>query len=686
VEITANKKLIERKVDRLVFNVENSVSAAGGDAIDALKVTPGLRVQNDQISIIGKSGVSVMVDDRILQLSGDDLTNYLKSIPSDNIKSIEVITAPPAKYDAEGNSGLVNIVTKKTKKDSWNAYLSGAFTQFKYARFNESAGFKYNKNKLSLYADVSHNDGVSSYRSENGTIHYPDKLYNSFSKIKSDYGANISINTGLDYDFSQKFSMGFQYMHNYGKSSSTDNNDTKIYAIPNNLIQTFTNSEGSNKRNNLNFHSTYKLDSLGGKIDLNLDYFDYNTNRDRIFQTKEYENFTDYTAGSFVSANNGSQMGIKNYSAKIDVEQPLNCFKLSYGGRLSFTENNSSVYYYDLTSGIPIFQPNRSDDFVYDENLQALYISGNKKFGKWEIQAGLRMENTQTKGTSKTLNETHKNDYSKLFPTLYAVYSPNENNSFSFNYSKRISRPGFSLLNPFVRYINPYSTSQGNPFLQPYFTDNFELTYNFKNNWANTLFVSNAKNIYEQVEYISADNINTATKDENFYDELSFGITSDYTFHLLKNWESNISAYVYYKNIKSSLPQTLPSFKGWSAFLETENNYTINKQKTVSLALNCWYQFPEYYAIYDTKGYWSMDFGIRTLFLDKKLTIALYASDIFRTLKIKNTSIFNNIVNDFENYEYRQSIRLSLRYAFGNRNISGKNIKSSNEEEKRRAN
>ena len=230
-------------------------------------------------------------------------------------------------------------------------------------------------------------------------------------------------------------------------------------------------------------------------------------------------------------------------------------------------------------------------------------------------------------------------------------------------------------MNPFVRYINQYTTSQGNPFLRSYNTDNFELTYNYKDNWINTFYLSKSKNVYEQVTSISNENINNATKYENFYSQFSFGVIENFTFHPIKCWESIITANVYYKKIKSTLPQTLPSFKGWTAFFETENNFTLNKEKNLSLSLDYWCQLPEYDAIYNKKSLSSLDLGFKAMFLNKNLVLSIYASDIFRTLKIKNSSSFNLIVNNFQNYEDRQSIRLSVGYTIAKNDFRNKSIK-----------
>ena len=212
------------------------------------------------------------------------------------------------------------------------------------------------------------------------------------------------------------------------------------------------------------------------------------------------------------------------------------------------------------------------------------------------------------------------------------------------------------------------------------------MTYNFKDKWTNAFYLSNSKNIYNQVNYISNENITSATKYENFYNQFSFGITENYTFNPLKNWESIITANVYYKKIESSLPQTLPSFKGWSVFFETENNFTLNKDKNLSLSLDYWVQLPEYYSIYYTKTLSSLDIGFRMMLLNKNFILSMYATDVLRTLKRANSSSFNGIINEFSNYEDRQSIRLSIKYSLGNNKIKSKSVNSSNQEEKRRAN
>jgi len=320
--------------------------------------------------------------------------------------------------------------------------------------------------------------------------------------------------------------------------------------------------------------------------------------------------------------------------------------------------------------------------------LQALYISGNKQMGKWETQLGLRMENTQTKGTSKTLQETNKNNYLKLFPTLYIKYSPNENNSLSFNYSKRISRPGFYSLNPFVRYITPYTTSQGNPFLQPSYTHNLELNYTYKDNWNTSLFFNKTLQDMQQVTFLSTDNNNniySAIKRENYGSFYSIGISESYTFKKWKWWESVNSGSLFYKNIQSDITG-FTGGQSWSAFLESDNTFTLNAKKTLFLSLDAWYLFPQYEALSKiARSVYEINVGFKALLLKKQLTVNLYFEDVFNSTPYKITSVENGIPSVFNNNDYRQSIRLSLKYTFGNQNIKGKNVQAGNKEEQGRA-
>ncbi|MBS1571760.1 MAG: TonB-dependent receptor, partial [Bacteroidetes bacterium] len=444
INIKAKKKLIERKVDRLIFNVENSISATGGDALDALKVTPGLKVQNDQISMIGKSGMSVMIDDRLLQLSGDELVNFLKTIKFDDIKSIEVITNPPAKYSAEGNSGIINIVTKKLRQDAWNTTIRSVYKQATYATGLVGVGFNFKKDKIALSSNLNYSVG-SNAPTENNIIDYSNIVWEEKNK-RRDFTKSVSARLGLDYKISDKISTGFIYNYSDNKPEIRDNVISTLLNPETNNIDSYIVTKGRNEQrrisNNFNYHFIYDIDTIGRKLSFDFDFFNFNSNSNRIFQTNNFNNDFTPINNSYNSADNKGIQKITNYSFNLDMVHPFNWADLNYGGRLSYINTDNSFEYYDLTSGVSIFDTSQSNQFKYEENIQAVYFSAQKKITKkWEAKIGLRLENTQLKGNSITSNQENETKYTKLFPTAYLSFTPNANHSFSFNYNKRINRP-----------------------------------------------------------------------------------------------------------------------------------------------------------------------------------------------------------------------------------------------------
>lgn len=687
VVVNSKKKLIERKVDRLVFNVENSISASGGDAIDALKITPGIRVQNDAISMIGKNNLAVMIDDKIIQLAGEDLINFLKTIPSDNIKSIEVITAPPAKYSAEGNSGLVNIKLKKAKKDSWSANMRGTYTQTTYPAGSVGGGFNYDKKKISISSDLGITNGSIS-PTYNTTFFYPSQTWQEENTNRNYYDI-VRGRLGVNYKFSEKFNIGLQYI---GSNNNKNNKEKDFSTIKNNSLSTIDSliiSSAENKiKNNINavdIYTIYKLDTIGRKISTNFNYLVFDDNQDRIFKSNNlYQNQT-IIPNSYYAANNISEQNITNYSAKIDVDFPTKFIDLTFGGKISFTKNNTDLALYNLTTGNQVFDPLQSNKFVYKENTEALYISGSKKLGeKWESQLGLRLETTQTEGNSITLNQTNKNNYSKLFPTFYLSYAPNENNSLSFSYGKRLDRPYFEFLNPFRIYNNKYQYSEGNPFLQPSYSNNLEINYTYKSNWNNRLYYSKISNGTGGIIFINPLDGIQANIILNYLNSENFGLSESYTISHKEWFQSYNSFDIFYSNSKSSVPYINSNITGVNYNLTTNNNFIFNKEKTVLFALNYSYNFKGVSGVDKISAYSQLDASLKFLFLNKKWSLAIIGNDILKTSIITQTSITNNYPIIYRNYEDIRFLRISVVYKLGNKDIKTTQIEGSNEEEKNR--
>ncbi len=688
VIVTSQKKLIERKVDRLVFNVENSISAAGGDALDALKITPGIRVQNDAISMIGKSGMGIMVNDRIVQLSGDDLINFLKTIKSDDIKSIEVITTPPAKYSTEGNSGLINIKLKKAKPNSWNTTLTGAYKQTTYTTGSLGGNFNYQKNKVSFVANTNYSNGA--YQGvENSILSYPKQSWNS-EGVGKYYTNGLNNRLGLDYQLTKKWDMGIQYIGSYSKPNISDQDNTlltdNLTNTNNAIVNTVGNSIRKRDLNTLNWHTNIALDTLGKKISVDFDFLDYKSNNDRNFYSNTINSIVFEIPNQFISGNNLTNQKISNYATQINVTYPLKWANLSYGTKLSFSKTNNEINYFNTSSGLPIFDISQSDLFVYQENTQALYFSGNKNWNKWEIQLGLRMENTQTKGNSLTTNTITKNDYIQFFPTLYFKYAPNQNNNYSLNYSKRISRPGFAQLNPFKWFTSPYVFSEGNPNLQPVYTHNFELNYAFKDYLSTSISYSNQKNNSGQVSLFNGNDYKQKITRLNYFDNYNIALQQTYMYTKLKWLENQNTIVVYFQHSDSKIfPITPKNNEGFGASISTSNTFMINK--TIVSGFELQYNFPNQSSdlVYN---YATTQLTIysRLFFLNKKLQITIAANNLFRANDYFNKSNRNNIEVVYKGYYDTRYFGCNVSYKFGSTKVNVSKRQVSNEDEKGRTN
>ena len=683
VTIIAKKKLFERKIDRLVFNVENNISATGLDAYELLKITPNLRVNNDVITIPGKNKLAIMINDRLVQLSNEELINYLKTISSNDIKKIEVITTPPSKYDAEGNSGLINIVLKKITTDNWKSTLRSSFGVATYTSYNNGVNFSFKKNKILLQSDINYNNG-SWLKTNTNTYSYIDREWIDNSETKENYN-NLSSRLNFEYNLSKKITTGVQYFLNKSNLNVYDNSISLVNYF-NNINQNFNiSTEGETKPKNIsqsiNLYSVYQIDSLGKKISFDIDYFNFNNELKRNFYTNQIQ----LSSNSLYSAINSGDQDVNNFSIRADTELPLKFANLSFGGKISWIKTNNNVKLFNTTTGIPVFEPNQSDEFEYNENIQALYFSINKKIKKWETQLGIRFENTTTEGNSISLNQVNTNNYSKFFPTAYISFTPNDNYSFSLNYSKRLSRPPYGRLNPFKWYNSAFSFKQGNPFLQPSFTDNVEFNFNYKNNWNSTLYYSSTKAGYEYITILNNNTNFQETKPFNYYNTNSIGFSQSYNINILKKISIYNSLNIYYSDSKSSLQITNQRLFGWGGDFSINCDYFINNSKTIIFNTRFSNIFKGVWDLDRNNSYNQLDASLKMLFFDKNLQLTLTGTDLFHSYQQEFISYTNDIKINYNSYLDKRSFRISLIYNFGNNKISSRNKSTGNEDEKNRA-
>jgi len=684
VVIQSKKKTIEQKTDRLVYNLENNVVTTGGDALSAINTAPGVVVKNDLIMILGKGTSRVMIDGRLIELTGEELNNFLKSISAGDIKNIEIISNPPAKYEADGTGGLINIIMKKGVRDSWKNTTTASYDQNKYGIYTLRNNFFYNKNKFRFSASVN---GKTGYKNadESLKMYFPDGLskMNSTTKVKDE---NLSGKLALDYDFSKSTTIGFQFLNDRNNPDFGSDIRIEKYNVQNELKDVTLNksfTDKGSKNQTYNVHLITKLDSLNRKLSFDVDYFNYSSKFDRDFIANNYTPDMQFVDVNQVGRNISNQ-DIDNWSFKADMEHPFKALNLSYGAKMSFTNSVSDVLFYNNATGTPELDPNQSNQFKYTENNQAIYINGDKKINeKWNLQMGLRIENTQTSGFSETLNQENVNDYLKLFPTFYASYKKNENNSFSLNYGKRINRPRFDLLNPFKVYINSNSYSEGNPFLRPSFSDNFELSHSYKEILRTSIFMNVITNGYGVVfTSIPETNTQIVTR-ENYFKGLNYGVGESYSASFADWWQSENS--LYFLGSKTEFIKDINATPSNSLQIDFSTNNTFILGKTTKLQIDFSYSTPFKSGLYEVGYMSSFDIGFKQDLFNKTLQVAFLANDIFNTSYLKDfVSVVNGVRQVYSQNESSRFVRLSMVYNFGNKKINVKERNFGNQEERKR--
>lgn len=676
VTVTARKKLIERKADRLVFNVASSVASQGMDGADALATTPLVKVDdNSGVSIAGKSGVSVMINERILNLSSAELITYLKSLRSENIEKIEVITAPPSKYEAQGNSGLINIVLKKNQNLGWNGSLTTSFQQQTYSGFSNSATINYQNEKMRSSLKLRQSK-YEKHSFENYRITGVEGLKSHDDR--RDFGDGLGANLSIDYQLGKKSNIGFIYDYGFGHSNMDVENTSDYFQNDNytGTLATYAEHRAKSTQQMLSAYYDFKFGKQDNKLSITGNYFSNVPETTIDFTTTE-------NSGNRFIVKSPSLVDYKIYSGQADLTLPYQFAKTEAGVKFTNFDNNSSIFYQNLNNGNYETDPLKSNEFEYNEKNYAAYFSLEKSFNeKWSAKAGLRYEYSTVNGYSLTSGEQSESSYGKFFPTAYVSYKSNENNTFSINYSKRINRPGFRAINPYRWYININSFFTGNPLLKPSINHNFEFSHVYKGKLSTSLYFQRTLDGFGQLASLSGQS-RTSTF-FNFFDQNSLGVTVNYSDTFLKFWEVNYSADVSYMNTEVYATDA-SSKKGYGYEFNFQNNLSLNKAKTFQFVVNYWLRLPS------NSGNIRWDFvgnfttGVKMNLMQKDLQINLFVSDIFKQSRSKGEIYYTTGSHYFNNYYDARRLTLSATYNFGNKKVKGAN-RNVNFDEKYRAN
>ncbi|MBC7826247.1 MAG: TonB-dependent receptor [Chitinophagaceae bacterium] len=706
VTVTGKRPLIENKIDRTVVNVEAAPTNAGASALEVLEKSPGITVDNDgNISLKGKQGVIVMMDGKPTYLSPTDLANVLRNLPASALDQIEIMTNPPARYDASGNSGIINIKTKKGKTEGFNGSFTTGGTVSFYKRDNSmltpvrssnSLNMNYRKGKMNVFGNLNYN-----YNENRSDLFINRKLYdqngniNIISNAESEFNGrnnNYTAKFGFDFFQSKKTVWGV-VLNGFTFFGRPHPKGSQIFTKPDGTVESVLESEGITKLNfanysgNVNFKHTF--DSTGKEVTVDLDYVGYSNTSTSLLITDSYNEPGRIKTGRFELK--GDIPGVIDiYSIKSDYTHPLkNDMRFEAGFKLSYVNNNNEVEYQRMANNTWV-KDNRSNHFIYQENINAAYVSINKKWKKFSGQAGLRMENTQAKGKQITNDSTFNRNYTGLFPTMYLNYEVNKSHTLTLSYGRRIMRPNYQDLNPFIWFLDSLTYRQGNPYLLPQYSNNFEIRHSYKNGFTTVINYTQTDDAISQL-LVQPDLGKRITflRPDNVASQKNIGLAITAPVKIAKWWSSNIYFNLYnnhftgihFNPIKQQNDQIDVEYTSY--MINVSNNF--NFQKGWSGEISGFYRAKGVDGLSISDEMYFLTLGAQKTIMQGKGTLRMNFRDPFHWQKWGGTTRYSNIDVRVTNIWNNRALSVSFSYRFGKTTVAQARRRTSgaNDEESR---
>lgn len=673
VTVVSKKPMIEIKADKTVFNVEASINATGSNALELLQKSPGVQVDNnDNISMKGKNGTKIYVDGKMMQLDAKNLAEYLKSINSNDIEAIEMIANPSAKYDASGNAGIINIRLKKNKKFGTNGSANIGLVQGVTPKGNAGLNLNYRDKKINLFGNVSGNIGnrqntLDLYRTQN------DSIYDQHS-VNTNSNKSGNAKVGADLFLNNKNTIGVMANINYTDYEWRANGTTDIYYnSTNQFVKKLVSSNTvPGARSNSNFNINYRYaDTSGREINFDGDYGAFR-GTGASYQPNNYYDATGNLLYAVINKNN-TPTDIDIYTAKLDAEQKAWKGKLGYGAKFSYVKTSNTFDFFNVLNGTTVKVLGKSNSFLYKENVNAAYVNYQRQFNpKWSIQAGVRMEQTNSNGVLTRADgiiqadDNVKRSYVDFFPSVAASWNINKKNTLNLTYSRRIDRPTYQDLNPFENKLDELTYEKGNAFLRPQYTDNVELSHVFMSMINTSVGYSHVKDYATQI----TDTAGNATyvQQQNLATQqiISFNIGSP--LPIKKWWNGYVNFWYNYQIFDGviggkSITQTVQTYGAYM-----QHSFTLGKDYTAEVS--GWFNGPNVWAAtWMTSSQGALDLGLQKLFLKKKATVKISATDIFHTAPWSAHSNFGGLMLNAHGGWESQTFRINFTYRFGSNQI-----------------
>ena len=679
--VTASRVLVEIKPDRTVFNVEGTINSAGSDAISLLRKAPNVTVDNnDNINVLGRSGVLLYIDGKRLPLTGEDLSNYLQNLPAEQIDRIEIITNPGARYEAEGNAGIIDIRLKKDKSLGANGSVNTTYSQGRYHRANLGASGNYRNKRFNTFGTLGLGDGAGFH--EMKFLSYLNNIEQHEINNSRNYWSNYNFRVGTDFFLAEKHTLGFLVS---GGANRNDNSAFNRITLANQGTPEFIDSilvastDATRDRHQQTYNLNYRFDNTQGRsLNLDFDYGNYQ-NESKRYQPNRYYDASEAVLLTEIINSFDTPTDIDIYAVQADYEDKLFEGSFSAGVKVSKVVSNNTFLFFDEINGAAVQNDRKSNRFKYDEKVYAGYVNYARSLGKnWNFSAGLRAEQTDAMGDLRTFLPELQEDpvllnYLSWFPSAGFTWQPAPKHTLALNGGRRINRPDYQVLNPFNNQISQLSYEKGNPNLSPEIVNNLELgytlayRYNFKLAYSRTT---------DQITRLIAPD-----KDDpragfitwaNLANQTILSLNVSAPVQISKKWNA-------YFNASASHLDNQADY-GDGAVVDVQAfTYSIFQQHTFDLPAGFKGEISGYFSgpgvwggvfLYETS--WSLDLGLQRKFFQDRLNVKLSVSDLFYETGWDGYSIFDGLYSEGSGRWDSRRASLSLSYRFGNENVKSR--------------
>ncbi|HNW97575.1 MAG TPA: outer membrane beta-barrel family protein [Bacteroidales bacterium] len=682
--INGQKDLIQAKPDRFVINIDGNIETKGKETTDIFKQLPTINISNESLNIFGKSSVIVYINDRIVRLEGQSLLSYLNSLPPDIISSIEIISTPPAQYDAEGNLGIIKVVTKKNILPGWKEYIKLGCKQNSYSSYMISAFVNYTGEKIFFEGSISNYN--NSYLNRSVYYEYfPNATISTYNPKKWSFIGD-DLKTSIGYNFNKRSNIIVDLqIPLYNKEIIADiTNQTKFINPINNQIDSTLVTNGKTIKNNYTYNSEvffkHLFSNKKSHFTASVAYLNNYTKNKRDFNSIMQINNINVTNDNFHTE---GSLKYNILTPKIDFSFPIYNFTVNTGLKKTFIKTSSNSELFNIIYDNTFLDSSQSNRYRYTENILSVYGSLEKNIQKWSFNAGIRSEITNTESYSLTINEKHKNQYLDFFPTIYISNKLNNNSSISISYSARIERPPYQYLDPFKWYISKYDYAMGNPFLKPSYIKNIELTYLLNSTFSTKIYYTYQDNKIGQYVILDSLNIlNQIQETDNFLNVNTYGVNI-YKLLKLNNWLETVLQFDYSYSEYISNRKGFLNISGRSGTIIMNNTIRINKN--FDMVCNLEEYIPGLYNYRSMKNSFILDLGLSYINSKKVFEARLLIGDIFKTSNPEYSYISDGIKQTYQNYYDTRMLRLVFTWKLGNwYNRTSKISSPSNIDEKQR--